>query len=315
MSIVSYSPRVEVRTRVLTLLLVMLAASGAAAAPSPAQGGGQAAKTLQVVAAENFWGSIASQLGGSRVHVVGVITSPATDPHDYEPTAADARTIAEGQMVIVNGIGYDPWAAKLIAANPVRGRLVLTVGDLVGVKAGGNPHRWYSPGDVQKVISAIVRGYATLDPADARYFQRQRARFETRGLARYKQLIANIRRKYRGVPVGASESIFTPLAQALGLRLLTPPSFLKAISEGTEPTAADKSTIDSQIAHRRIKVWVFNSQNSTPDVKRITDAARKRGIPVTTITETLSPASATFQGWQSRQLAELAAALHEATGR
>src|SRR3982750_4897192 len=68
---------------------------------------------LEVVAAENFWGSIASQLGGSRVHVTSVITSPATDPHDYEPTAADARTVAEGRMVIVNGIGYDPWAQKL----------------------------------------------------------------------------------------------------------------------------------------------------------------------------------------------------------
>ena len=104
------------------------------------------------MAAENFWGSIAAQLGGDRVHVTSVITNPATDPHDYEPTAADARTMAGAQLAIVNGIGYDPWAPKLLAANPVHGRVVLTVGDLVGIKAGGNPHRWYSPTDVQKVI-------------------------------------------------------------------------------------------------------------------------------------------------------------------
>src|SRR6266571_2003966 len=115
---------------------------------------------LHVVAAENFWGSIASQLGGDRVEVTSVITSPATDPHDYEPTAADARTIAGARMVIVNGIGYDPWAGKLIAANPVHGRVVLTVGDLVGIKPGGNPHRWYSPADVQRVIGEIARDYA-----------------------------------------------------------------------------------------------------------------------------------------------------------
>ena len=96
---------------------------------------------------------------------------------------------------------------------------------------------------------------------------------------------------------------------------MTPASFLKAISEGTEPTAADKTTIDRQIARKQIKVWVYNSQNSTPDVKRLTDAARKKGIPVTTITETLTPASTTFQAWQSRQLRALAAALHRATGR
>jgi zinc/manganese transport system substrate-binding protein len=293
-------------------LLVLLILSGLALG-----GTGAAAKSsrLQVVAAENFWGSIASQLGGDRVEVTSVITSPATDPHDYEPTAADARTIAGARMVIVNGIGYDPWAGKLIAANPVHGRTVLTVGDLVGIKPGGNPHRWYSPTDVQRVIDQIVRDYTKLDPKDSAYFKQQRARYESRGLAQYRRLIATIKRKYHGVSVGASESIFTPLAQALGLRLLTPPSFLKAISEGTEPTAKDKTTIDRQIAGRQIKVWVFNSQNSTPDVQRITDAARKHGIQVATITETLVPVSATFQAWQTRQLQTLAAALAKATGR
>jgi len=117
------------------------------------------------------------------------------------------------------------------------------------------------------------------------------------------------------VRVGASESIFAPLAQALGLDLITPYSFLKAISEGAEPTAADKTSIDRQIAKKEIKVWVFNSQNSTPDVARFTEAARKKGIPISTITETLTPATATFEQWQVRQLRALEAALHRATGR
>jgi zinc/manganese transport system substrate-binding protein len=270
---------------------------------------------LRVVAAENFWGSIAAQLGGSRVQVASVITNPATDPHDYEPSAADARTMAGAQVAIVNGIGYDSWADKLIAANPVHGRVVLKVGDLVGIKPGGNPHRWYSPTDVRSVIDEIVADYTKLDPKDAAYFDQQRTTFETHGLARYTQLIATIKRKYHGVDVGASESIFAPLAQALGLHLLTPYSFLKAISEGTDPTASDKTTIDRQIATHQVKVWIFNSQNSTPDVQRITDAAREEGIPVTTITETLTPASASFQSWQVRQLQALAAALAKATGR
>ena len=298
--------------RALALILITVA-GGTGALSATVDAATQSG--IQVVAAENFWGSIASQLGGDRVQVTSVITSPATDPHDYEPTAADARTLAGAQMAIVNGVGYDPWAPKLIAANPVHGRVVLTVGDLVGVKPGGNPHRWYSPSDVRKVIDEIVRDYSKLDPKDAGYFKQQRTAFETRGLAQYKRLIATIRRRYRGVPVGASESLFALMSPALGLKLLTPPSFLKAISEGTDPTAADKSTVDSQIVHLQIKVWVFNSQNSTPDVKRLTDAARKQGIPVTTITETLTPPSATFQEWQSQQLRALAAALHKATGR
>jgi zinc/manganese transport system substrate-binding protein len=295
------------------LLLAALAAfpAGCAGSATTAGRGGP----IEVVAAENFWGSIAAQLGGSKVHVTSVVSSPATDPHDYEPTAADGRLLAGARMAIVNGIGYDPWAGKLLASNPVGGRIVLTVGDLVGIPAGGNPHQWYSPPNVQRVIDAIAGDYAKLDPKDNGYFRAQKARFETQGLARYKRLIATINRRYHGVPVGASESIFAPLAQALGLKLLTPDSFLKAISEGAEPTASDITTINRQIADRQIEVWVFNSQNSTPDVQRITDAARAQSIPVTTITETMTPASARFQDWQSHQLEALMHALAEATGR
>jgi zinc/manganese transport system substrate-binding protein len=303
------------RTLFAVVAAVALGAAAAVAfttssAPRSASGG-----PIRVVAAENFWGSIASQLGGSRVHVTSIVTNPATDPHDYEPTAIDARALAGAQLAIVNGIGYDPWASKLLAANPVDGRIDLDVGDLVGVKPGANPHRWYSPADAQRVIGAIVTDLVELDPEHAASYRARQARFETKGLARYKQLIATIRRRYHGVPVGASESIFVPLAQALRLDLITPGSFLKAISEGTDPTAADIATIDRQVARRQIAVWVVNSQNGTPDVARITDATRKQGIPVTTITETLSPATVTFQAWQVRQLEALAAALHRAAGR
>src|SRR5205085_9790495 len=121
-------------------------------------------------------------------------------------------------------------------------------------------------------------------PRDAAYFKRQKAAFEARALGPYRNLLAAISRRYHGVPVGASESIFAPLAQALRLELVTPPTFLKATSEGTDPTAKDKTTIDRQIARRQIKVWVYNSQNSTPDVMRLTDAARKRRIAIVTIT-------------------------------
>jgi zinc/manganese transport system substrate-binding protein len=291
---------------------VVLASVVALAGAASASAGG---RVVQVAAAENFWGSIAAQLGGSHVHVTSVITNPATDPHEYEPTAIDARTLAGSQLVIVNGVGYDPWASDLLAADPVHGRIVLTVGDVVGVKPGGNPHRWYSPANVQQVIDAIVADYTRLDPPGSAYFAREKAAFETKGLGAYKAEIAAIRSRYAGVAVGASESIFAPLAQALGLRLLTPASFLNAISEGTDPNANDISTIDGQIAHRQIKVWVFNSQNSTPDVQRLTGLARAKGIPVTTITETLAPATATFQAWQVAQLRALRAALAKATGR
>ncbi|MBV9714126.1 MAG: zinc ABC transporter substrate-binding protein [Solirubrobacterales bacterium] len=270
---------------------------------------------LQVVAAENFWGSIASQLGGEKVAVQSIIVNSNTDPHSYEPTASDGVALARSQLAIVNGIGYDAWATKLLDANPSGSRVVLTVGDLLGLKEGDNPHQWYSPSSVQRVIDRIVADYKRLDPKDSAYFDRQRSVFETRSLAAYKSLIASIRARYAGVPVGYSESIFQPLGQALGLKLMTPYSFAKAIAEGTDVSAADKQTVDAQAQNHQIKVWVYNSQNATPDVQRVNQLAQAAHIPITTIIETLSPASYTFEQWQIAELRRLQQALHQATGR
>ncbi|MFY9805759.1 MAG: zinc ABC transporter substrate-binding protein [Pseudonocardiaceae bacterium] len=270
---------------------------------------------ISVVAAENFWGSIAAQVGGEHVTVKSIVVSPDADPHDYEPTPADARALARAQYVIANGVGYDSWVAKLLDANPVPARSVLTVGDLVGVKEGGNPHRWYAPDDVHRVIEQIAADYQRIDPADAGYFDQQKQAYETHGLARYNQLIADIKSTYGGTSIGASESILSPLAEALRLKIATPEPFLDAVSEGTDPTAADKLTTDQQIKTRQIKVFVFNSQNATPDVAALVSAARAAGIPVATVTETLVPATASFQDWQADQLQSIEQALSQATAR
>jgi zinc/manganese transport system substrate-binding protein len=295
---------------VCTAAVVVGVVACSSRAPQSGGSSGPAAK-LQVVATTNAWGSIASQLGGDRVQEVSIITNPDTDPHSYEPSAADARTVAGAAVLVENGIGYDAWADKLLAGNPNPQRTVLSVGQTVGVGEYGNPHQWYSPDSVAKVIDAITAAYKKADPNDAAYFDQQHDQYVNQALAQYHSLIADIKAKYAGTPVGASESIFAPLSDALGLNLLTPPSFLKDISEGTDPSPADKATVDQQIATKAIKVYIFNSQNSTPDVQAQVNAAKTQGIPVTTVTETLAPANATFQDWQSTQLS----ALHNATGK
>jgi zinc/manganese transport system substrate-binding protein len=268
-----------------------------------------------VVASENFWGSIASQLGGDRVRVHSIIVNPTTDPHSYVPTAQDARTLAAARMAIVNGIGYDRWASKVLEASPQSGRIVLNVGEELGVKDGENQHRWYYPADVRAVVAKITAEYQTIDPASAAYFASRKQEFEAKGLARYDELRAQIRSRYAGVPIGYSESILQGLGEDLGLKLLTPASFVKAIAEGTEVTAQDKRTVDRQAENREIKVWVFNSQNVTPDVQRVNGIAKAKGIGIATVTETLSPPSDSFQQWQVTELEGLMRALHAVTGR
>ncbi len=288
----------------LFLLLAGCGDSGAGAA----EGG-----KLNVVAAEDFWGSIAAGLGGERVRVTDIISDPAADPHDYEPTSEDARELASAQVAIVNGIGYDEWASKLLDANDSGGQTVLDVGEVLGLEAGGNPHQWYSPASVHRVIGAIVADFEAADPGHDSYYSARRESFEDKALGRYDELIARIRRRYGGTPVGASESIFEPLAPALGLRLVTPPGFLDAVAEGTEPTPADKSEADRQIADGGIDLWVYNSQNATPDVKRLNEAAEAAGIPVATVTETLTPEGASFEAWMVHELAGIERALGRGT--
>ncbi|HEU5426062.1 MAG TPA: zinc ABC transporter substrate-binding protein [Actinocrinis sp.] len=295
---------------------LLLATGCATTAPGGSAATGGSGQTITVVAAENFWGSIAAQLGGSHVAETSIISNPNTDPHDYEATPADARTISAAQVFIQNGLGYDSsWAPKLVAANPNVDRTVLTVGDIVGLKNGDNPHQWYVKSSVYKVIDAITAAYQKADPADSAYFAAQKSSFEQTTLAPYNQLISDIRSRYAATPIGASESIVSGLADALGLKMLTPYSFLRDISEGNDPTAADKTLIDQQIKSKAIKVYVYNSQNATPDIAAQISAAKAEGIPVTTVTETLFPAGDSFQQWQLNQLKELENALARATGR
>jgi zinc/manganese transport system substrate-binding protein len=262
-----------------------------------------------VAVAENFWGSIVEQLGGPEAHVTSIISNPSADPHDYEPTVADARTIESAGYVVVNGIGYDGWAQKLLAVSARSDRSVLNVGDLLGLDAGANPHQWYSPAAVRRFAARVSADLIRLDPAHRAAYERRRRAFASSGLRDYNRLFAEIKRRFSGTAIGASESIVAPWAEGAGLDLITPEKFLDAIAEGNEPTRTDKSTVDEQIADRKIKVFVYNRQNATPDVQRLVDAARRAHIPATTVTETLVPEGATFQDWQVTELRSLLDAL------
>jgi zinc/manganese transport system substrate-binding protein len=270
---------------------------------------------LRVVAAENFWGSVAAQVGGDHVEVTTVINAPNADPHDYEARPEDARAFADAQYVIVNGAGYDAWAQQLIDANPTEARRELDIARLVGKKEGDNEHIWYSPAYVLKVVDQLTADYKALDAANATYYDQRNAAFKNESLKEYGDLITAIKSKYAGAPVGITEPVFGYMAEALGLTVLTPETFIKAIDEGMEPSAADTATYDEQIATRRIKVFIYNAQNATPDVDTLKGKAQTAGIPIVTVTETLTPGGATFQAWQATQLKALQQALATAKGK
>ncbi|HYM95922.1 MAG TPA: zinc ABC transporter substrate-binding protein [Candidatus Sulfotelmatobacter sp.] len=281
----------------------------AAACGQPTAGG---SSSISVVAGENFWGSIAAQLGGTKASVQSVVTDPNADPHEYESSAADARAFANAGLVVLNGAGYDDWGQKLLDANPSSGRRVVKVAEVLGKKQGDNPHFWYDPGSIATVADRITSEYRSIDPADSGYFDEQRSRLQVL-MGPYLSEVATIRKNDAGRPIGATESIFVYMASALGLDLVTPPAFMDAVAEGNDPPASAVAIFQDQVSRNEIKVLVYNVQTTTQVTTNIKDLATAHHIPSVGVSETMQPENGTFQDWQLNQLKSLERAL-QSTG-
>ena len=268
---------------------------------------------LQVVAGENVWGSLLSQIGGSKVHVLSVVSDPNADPHEYASNTATTRAIAAANYVVLNGAGYDSWGDRLLAAGANPQRTVLHISALLGKKNGDNPHFWYSPAYVNTAAVRMEHDLATLDAPDAAYFAANLRSLQT-SLAGYQQRIVAIAQRFEGSQIAATEDIFAYTANAAYLALVSPPAFMQAVAEGNDPPASSVATFEFQLAHYPIKVLVYNSQTVTPLTQSIKKLAAVRHIPILGVSETIQPAGATFQSWMDGQLADLQAMLTQSTG-
>jgi zinc/manganese transport system substrate-binding protein len=291
-----------------TLVAVGLVVAALACSAPQAAGGSASGGRLSVVVAENFWGSIAEQLGGSRVLVQTVVSDPNADPHEYESSANDARAFAAADLVILNGAGYDRWGQKLLAAGQGNHRRVLTIADALGRKEGDNPHFWYDPAAVVKVADRITSEYRQMDSSHAAYYDQQRAAL-TVAFKPLTDRVTEIRQRWIGSPIGATENVIAYLAAALGLNLITDPAFMQAVAEGNDPPAGAVASFQDQIARQQIRVLIYNVQTATAVTTDLRGRAEARGIPVVGVSETLRPEGASFQDWQLAQLVALEKAL------
>jgi zinc/manganese transport system substrate-binding protein len=265
---------------------------------------------INVVAGENFWGSLVSQVGGNKVSVFSIVSDPNADPHEYESNANDARKVNQASYVIENGAGYDDWLGKLISANPSSQRKLLNVADLVGVKSGGNPHLWYSPTFVNKTVKQMELNLISIKPADKSYFEGQYNDL-VKKLSVYQNQIKSIKRSYGGTKVAATEDIFYYLAQASGLNLISPGAFTEAVAEGNDPPADSVVTFQNQIKDRQPKLLVYNVQTVTPLTTSIRAQAKAQAIPVIGVSETIQPPTLSFENWMSQEVSNLNQALKQ----
>jgi zinc/manganese transport system substrate-binding protein len=275
------------------LVAAAFAASAFVAAPAFAD-------PVKIVAAENFYGDVASQIGGDAVAVTSILTNPDQDPHLFEASAETAKALADAKVVIVNGVDYDPWMEKLLGAHKSPGRKEIVVAQLVGRKAGDNPHLWYDPDYVKAAAKALAADLAAVDPAHKADYDKGEAQF----LDSLKPLDAK-------QPVIASEPVFGYQAGLIGLKVHNE-KFALAVMNNAEPTASEVAAFENDLKGHKVKAMLYNAQASEPAVARLVQMAKDNGIPVVGVSET-EPTDSSYQKWMLGQLDALDAALGGAT--
>jgi zinc/manganese transport system substrate-binding protein len=267
---------------------------------------------IKIVAAEDFYGNIAQQLGGDKVSVTSILSDPNVDPHEYESNVQDGIAITNASIVIENGLQYDTWMDKLLSASPNVNRIVLTAGTLAPYPLPENPHVWYGIDNISTIASAITNALIRIDPKDTAFFQNNFTTFNA-SLTPIFNKMDEIKARYAGTPVGLTETIYLYQSEPMGLNVLTPFNLEKAIAEGNDPSAQDVNTTDQQIVGKKIKVLIYNSQTITPITTNLQNAAQANGIPVVPVSETMPP-NDTYQTWMMDELSALEAALAQNHG-
>jgi zinc/manganese transport system substrate-binding protein len=264
------------------------------------------AQPLNVVAAENFYGDVARQIGGPTVKVASILSNPNQDPHQFEASASTARALARARLVVYSGADYDPWVAHLLSASTSAERKVIVVADLVHRKSGDNPHIWYDPATMPAVAKALAAQFESDDPSHKADYENRLKAFLA-SIEPMNRKVAELRRKFAGVPVTATEPVFGYMADALSLEMRNQP-FQTAVMNGTEPSASDVAAFENDLKSRKVKVLFYNSQVTDDLTARLQKLAKDSGVPVVGVSET-EPPGMTYQDWMAGQLDATAKAL------
>jgi len=263
---------------------------------------------LKIVAAENFYGGVAQQIAGDNATVTSILTNPNQDPHEFTTNAATAKAVADADIVIYNGLSYDPWMDKLIATSGKPGRVVIKVADLIGAKEGDNPHIWYDPRTMPALAAKLTEVFfpKSANPR-ADTYQKQLADF----IASMKPVldkIAAIKASAAGTEVTATEPVFGYMADALGFKMLNGDFQMKVMNDA-EPTAAETAAFEKSLTSKTVKILFYNSQVTDPTTERIQKMAQKSGIPILGVTETQPADQKSYVAWMLHELDGVQAAL------
>jgi zinc/manganese transport system substrate-binding protein len=261
---------------------------------------GWAGEPVNIVAAENFYGDVAQQIGGPAVKVSSILSNPDQDPHLFEASPSVAKDISAASIAVYSGIDYDPWMEKLLSAAKSSHRRTIDVAQLAARKTGDNPHVWYDPQTMLAYAAVLTEVLAAEDPDNAAAYRQRLSRFQD---AMHPVLgkIAALRDRLAGTPVAATEPVFGYMFDALGMRSLNQ-RFQLAVMNNTEPSASDVAAFERNLRSHTVKLLIYNSQATDPTADRMESIAKQAGVPVVGATETMPSSAKSYQDWMLSEL-------------
>ncbi|ACV59617.1 metal ABC transporter solute-binding protein, Zn/Mn family [Alicyclobacillus acidocaldarius] len=264
----------------------------------PASNGSAAAAQAKIraVGAESEYADLIRQIGGPYVSVTAIMSNPAVDPHEYEANPKDAIAVAEANLIVQNGLGYDEFMNKLEQASPNPNRVVIDAGQALEYQANtANPHIWYQLNTMPRLAKMVAADLGKLDPTHAAYFQ-ARAHAFIQSLKPWDEAVARLKAAFHGRGAAVTEPVSDYLLQEAGLDIKTPWAFQAAIMNGTDPSPQDVALQTQLFTRHEVGVFCYNKQVVTNVTKMFLSLARREHIPTVAVYET-EPAGLTYQRW------------------
>ena len=287
------------KNTVLSGVLALLLCTAARAAP------------VSIVAAESTYGVIAQAIGGSKVAVDSIISNPNVDPHSFEATPAVARKVARAQIVVLNGLGYDAWMDKMLAASPSSHRQVIVAAQLdpALVMSDKNPHVFYDPQVALLVAQKLAQLLQQTAPADAALFAHNLQNFKA-DLKRVNLAETALSKTHPGLKVTATEPVVGYLLRQLRWTSLGE-KFQFDVMNDTEPSPAEVARYEDKLRQRKVALLFYNRQVTDPLTDRLRAIAKASGVPVVGVDEFVPPNTSYVQ-WQLQTLHAIEQALSQA---
>ena len=272
---------------------------------------GFAAETpLSVVASFSILGDFVREVGGARVELTTIV-GPNGDAHVYEPTPRDGQALAKARLVFVNGLGFEGWMDRLIAASKTKATVVTvskSVAARQGEEGGADPHAWQDVANAQLYVASIRDALVAVDPARTEDYRAAAAAYSAKLAALDEEIvraIARIPREHRRIV--STHDAFGYFSARYGLEFIAP----EGLSTEAEASARDIARIIDAIKRHKVAA-VFLENITDPRLARSIAAQTGARVGGTLYSDALSEPNgpaATYVDMMRHNVKELSKAL------